>query len=196
MNYNISIPIWRETVLSVPIESLITSSCSSCPTKILCCVANVSSTKRLELESSTAPPDDDVLIALRGRFDVVEQRLACGYVLITVPANAHPILHRFHLIPGGVDEMSSAGKFAALVLCNYDCNGPNEEYYSCTSPCRRNCASLTKPLENCETMCVSGCFCKLGYFRREDNACVKPWLCANDTLESKFPNRINLESLH
>uniref|UniRef100_A0A182WCJ3 TIL domain-containing protein n=1 Tax=Anopheles minimus TaxID=112268 RepID=A0A182WCJ3_9DIPT len=76
-----------------------------------------------------------------------------------------------------------------------DCTGPNEEYYNCTSPCRRNCSTLTKPLENCETKCVSGCFCKLGYFRRDDNACVKPWLCAKDPLDIKFPNRIHLEPL-
>uniref|UniRef100_A0A2M4DA02 Putative secreted protein n=1 Tax=Anopheles darlingi TaxID=43151 RepID=A0A2M4DA02_ANODA len=48
-----SIPIWRETVLSVPMESLITSSCSSCPTRMRCCVASVSSTNRLELASNT-----------------------------------------------------------------------------------------------------------------------------------------------
>uniref|UniRef100_A0A182QJV0 Selenocysteine-specific elongation factor n=1 Tax=Anopheles farauti TaxID=69004 RepID=A0A182QJV0_9DIPT len=54
-----SMPICRETVLSVPIESLIMSSCSSCPDRMRCCVASVSSTKRLELESSTAPPPPD-----------------------------------------------------------------------------------------------------------------------------------------
>uniref|UniRef100_A0A182T9Q8 TIL domain-containing protein n=1 Tax=Anopheles maculatus TaxID=74869 RepID=A0A182T9Q8_9DIPT len=74
-----------------------------------------------------------------------------------------------------------------------ECTEANEEYYNCASPCRRNCTNLGAPLENCTTMCVSGCFCKTGYFRREDNACVKPWFCSKSTLKTRFANRISPE---
>ncbi|XP_035905969.1 chymotrypsin inhibitor Ani s 6-like [Anopheles stephensi] len=74
-----------------------------------------------------------------------------------------------------------------------ECTEANEEYYNCASPCRRNCTNLGAPLENCTIMCVSGCFCKPGYFRREDNACVKPWFCAKSSRKGKFPAGTNLE---
>ncbi|XP_041768711.1 chymotrypsin inhibitor Ani s 6-like [Anopheles merus] len=88
--------------------------------------------------------------------------------------------------------------FVALMVTfvhSEDCTVENEEYYSCASPCRRNCTNLAQML-SCTGVCVSGCFCRPGYFRREDNACVKPWLCSNNSLQNKLTAGNGLDVPH
>lgn len=59
--------------------------------------------------------------------------------------------------------------------------GENEEYSSCGSLCPVTCDnlsySLPKPIKRCPTICIRGCFCKPGFYRRNDGKCVKQQEC-------------------
>ncbi|CAF1292317.1 unnamed protein product [Rotaria sp. Silwood1] len=76
-----------------------------------------------------------------------------------------------------------------------DCNkttesplcGENEEYQECGSACSRTCDDFSyltpKKHQVCVTMCVSGCFCKQGYYRANNGQCVEPEKCCTDDNE-------------
>ena len=59
--------------------------------------------------------------------------------------------------------------------------GENEEYNTCGSPCSQTCNDIRYPQANtnrsCLSQCKTGCFCKSGYYRREDGRCVSPREC-------------------
>ncbi|XP_035790979.1 venom peptide CtAPI-like [Anopheles albimanus] len=69
------------------------------------------------------------------------------------------------------------GAIMLSIAYSYECTGKNEQYYNCSSPCRRNCTNIDQAPKSCSEPCVSGCFCKTGYLRRDDNECVKVWEC-------------------
>lgn len=73
-------------------------------------------------------------------------------------------------------QTPSIGLIATLVPC-----GPNEEYTTCGSICAPTCADLRyplpKPLKPCAFICLSGCFCKKGFYRSDGGKCVAPQQC-------------------
>lgn len=68
-----------------------------------------------------------------------------------------------------------------------DCDGiktsvkcpENEEYTACGSACPISCSDLYYPKKDkiCTLQCVSGCFCKKGYYRAKDGTCVEAEKC-------------------
>ncbi|XP_035227821.1 zonadhesin-like, partial [Stegodyphus dumicola] len=55
----------------------------------------------------------------------------------------------------------------------------DKEYYECI-PCRNTCKSYGRDDIVCPALCTSGCFCKQGFVKREDGACVHPDECWNE----------------
>ncbi len=57
----------------------------------------------------------------------------------------------------------------------------NEEYTTCGSTCAPTCDDLhypvPKPPKSCSLICLSGCFCKKGFYRSDDGKCVVPEQC-------------------
>nr|XP_029734331.1 cysteine-rich venom protein 6-like [Aedes albopictus] len=66
--------------------------------------------------------------------------------------------------------------FEARVCPCKCCDEPNEEYRICGSMCERSCANLND-CDLCPAVCVPGCFCKDGYVRDLDGACILPCDC-------------------
>ncbi|CAL1267801.1 unnamed protein product [Larinioides sclopetarius] len=57
--------------------------------------------------------------------------------------------------------------------CPVVCGG-NEEFKQCGTACPANC---TSPRPSCQTNCVRGCFCRLGFIRDTFGRCVRPEQC-------------------
>ena len=57
----------------------------------------------------------------------------------------------------------------------------NQEYLTCGSSCPPTCNDfsypLPKPLKICTANCVTGCFCKEGYYLKGKHRCVPPEKC-------------------
>lgn len=62
--------------------------------------------------------------------------------------------------------------------------GDNEEFNKCGSACPPICSDLRYPLPKlpkpCARICKVGCFCKKGFYRREDGKCVGPKKCCRN----------------
>ncbi|XP_063931122.1 chymotrypsin inhibitor-like [Zophobas morio] len=56
-----------------------------------------------------------------------------------------------------------------------ECQGANEIYNSCGSPCVATCGN--RQFANCVAECEAGCFCKDGYLRNDNGICVLPKDC-------------------
>lgn len=55
----------------------------------------------------------------------------------------------------------------------------NEEYSTCGTACPDICNAKT-PLKCSVSDCIVGCFCKKGWVRNNDGACIKPNECVPD----------------
>uniref|UniRef100_A0A1W7R7M7 Putative til domain-containing cysteine-rich salivary secreted peptide n=1 Tax=Aedes albopictus TaxID=7160 RepID=A0A1W7R7M7_AEDAL len=57
-----------------------------------------------------------------------------------------------------------------------ECSDPNTEYLECGSACPLTCRNMNRNFM-CITVCRSGCFCRKGLVRNEDNKCIEPSHC-------------------
>nr|ADY39579.1 hypothetical protein [Hottentotta judaicus] len=53
-----------------------------------------------------------------------------------------------------------------------ECKRENEEYQECGTARPITCANYHNPPTGCTEQCVSDCFCKNGYYRASNRACV------------------------
>ena len=57
----------------------------------------------------------------------------------------------------------------------------NQEYSECGSACPSTCQDFAYPIKNsariCPAVCVSGCFCKQGFYRSSSGSCVTSNAC-------------------
>lgn len=74
------------------------------------------------------------------------------------------------------------------VPVNEQCN-PNEEFHSCGTACPPTCKD-PRPSGLCTKQCVVGCFCKEGYLRHDNGACVQETNCANPIQTKPMPEPI------
>ncbi|CAF3150445.1 unnamed protein product [Rotaria sp. Silwood2] len=62
--------------------------------------------------------------------------------------------------------------------------GENEEFLTCGSACPPTCKDwsypLPKPAMACIAMCVTGCFCKEGFYRSKEGKCVRREQCCGN----------------
>ncbi|UYV78420.1 hypothetical protein LAZ67_16001297 [Cordylochernes scorpioides] len=56
------------------------------------------------------------------------------------------------------------------------CTKPGEEYNSCGSACPATCDNVGEVIA-CPAVCVSGCFCRKGLVRDNDENCIPPGQC-------------------
>ncbi|GFV25852.1 zonadhesin [Trichonephila clavipes] len=56
----------------------------------------------------------------------------------------------------------------------------NEQFYVCKPTCRNSCDNFNDTTMPCSLECTSGCFCKKGYVKRKDGACVPPTECPRE----------------
>lgn len=56
------------------------------------------------------------------------------------------------------------------------CPDINQEYRVCASPCELSCRYPLPPV-CCKAPCRTGCFCKIGFLRDDNGACVSPRRC-------------------
>jgi len=59
----------------------------------------------------------------------------------------------------------------------------NEEYRTCGSACAPTCA-MPQPKPWCTRQCATGCFCKEGYLKNENNVCIPAAKCESIELKS------------
>ncbi|XP_039919393.1 von Willebrand factor isoform X3 [Hirundo rustica] len=51
-------------------------------------------------------------------------------------------------------------------------------YQQCGTPCNQTCRSLSYPEENCEQLCLEGCYCPPGHYLDEHEQCVPKSQCS------------------
>lgn len=72
--------------------------------------------------------------------------------------------------------------FVLVQVATSDKCGPTSEYRFCNKACGPTCA-VPHPIRLCPQTCESGCFCKEGYLRNENNECVPSKDCARSTAD-------------
>lgn len=51
-------------------------------------------------------------------------------------------------------------------------------YQQCGTPCNQTCRSLSYPEEDCEQLCLEGCYCPPGHYLDEHEQCVPKAQCS------------------
>jgi len=51
-------------------------------------------------------------------------------------------------------------------------------YRQCGTPCNQTCRSLSYPDEDCDELCVEGCYCPPGHYLDEREQCVPKSHCS------------------
>ncbi|CAL1266709.1 unnamed protein product [Larinioides sclopetarius] len=59
--------------------------------------------------------------------------------------------------------------------------GVDEQFYDCIPGCQQTCFALTSEVKiACKMPCRSGCYCREGLYKKDDDTCVQPEECYDD----------------
>ncbi|KAG8183312.1 hypothetical protein JTE90_002804 [Oedothorax gibbosus] len=79
---------------------------------------------------------------------------------------------------------NSEGKCVEPYECPADVCGANEVFKECGTACPKTCDNRNVEIA-CIDKCVEGCFCKDGFVRNDEGACVKPHQCPAETCDGE-----------